>query len=143
GDGVHGTVRSFRSEHASVVAQVAIIDAERPSLGTYGVRQHTLTNVCSWLAVSSSGYYEWRSRPESATAQRRRRLKALIVVIFDYSDETYGHRRLHAELARQGQRCSLDLVRGLMREVGLVPCQPRPWRHSLTDADPAAGAIPD
>jgi len=99
--------------------------------------------MCSWLAVSSSGYYEWRSRPESATAQRRGRLKALIVVIFDDSDETYGHRRLHAELARQGQRCSLDLVRGLMRELGLVPCQPRPWRHSLTAADPAAGAIPD
>jgi len=99
--------------------------------------------MCSWLAVSSSGYYEWRSRPESATAQRRGRLKALIIVIFDDSDETYGHRRLHAELARQGQRCSLDLVRGLMRELGLVPCQPRPWRHSLTDADPAAGAIPD
>jgi len=99
--------------------------------------------MCSWLAVSSSGYYEWRSRPESATAQRRGRLKALIVVIFDDSDETYGHRRLHAELARQGQRCSLDLVRGLMRELGLVACQPRPWRHSLTAADPAAGAIPD
>ena len=99
--------------------------------------------MCSWLAVSSSGYYEWRSRPESATAQRRGRLKALIVVIFDDSDETYGHRRLHAELARQGQRCSLDLVRGLMRELGLVPCQPRPWRHSLTAADPAARAIPD
>ena len=64
--------------------------------------------MCSWLAVSSSGYYEWRSRPESATAQRRGRLKALIIVIFDDSDETYGHRRLHAELARQGQRCSLD-----------------------------------
>jgi len=102
-----------------------------------------VTKMCSWLAVSSSGYYEWRSRPESATAQRRGRLKALIVVIFDDSDETYGHRRLHAELARQGQRCSLDLVRGLMRELGLVPCQPRPWRHSLTAADPAAGAIPD
>jgi len=99
--------------------------------------------MCLWLAVSSSGYYEWRSRPESATAQRRDRLKALIVVIFDDSDETYGHRRLHAELARQGQRCSLELVRALVRELGLVACQPRPWRHSLTDADPAAGAIPD
>jgi putative transposase len=23
------------------------------------------------------------------------------------------------------------------------PCQPRPWRHSLTEADPAAASIPD
>jgi putative transposase len=99
--------------------------------------------MCCWLGVSSSGYYEWRRRPESATAARRERLKALITVIFDDSDETYGHRRLHAELARQSERCSVELVRGLVRELGLVPCQPRPWRHSLTEADPAAGVIPD
>lgn len=99
--------------------------------------------MCSWLGVSSSGYYEWRRRPQSATAARRERLKALIIVIFDDSDETYGHRRLHAELARQGECCSVELVRALVRELGLVPCQPRPWRHSLTEADPGAGAIPD
>jgi putative transposase len=99
--------------------------------------------MCSWLGVSTSGYYEWRNRPESATAQRRGRLKELITHIFDDSDETYGHRRIHAALARQGERCSPELVRSLMRELRLVPCQPRPWRRSLTDADPAAGSIPD
>jgi putative transposase len=99
--------------------------------------------MCSWLGVSTSGYYEWRNRPESATAQRRGRLKELITHIFDDSDETYGHRRIHAALARQGERCSPELVRGLMRELRLIPCQPRPWRRSLTDADPAAGPIPD
>ena len=81
--------------------------------------------------------------PESATSQRRERLKELVKAIFDDSDETYGHRRVHAALARQGQHCSVELVRGLMRELELVPCQPRPWRRSLTDADPAAGPIPD
>jgi hypothetical protein len=30
-----------------------------------------------------------------------------------------------------------------MREQGLVACQPRPWRHNLTDSDPCAGPIPD
>jgi len=30
-----------------------------------------------------------------------------------------------------------------MRELGLMPCQPLPWRHSLTDVDPSAGPIPD
>jgi putative transposase len=107
------------------------------------VRKYTVTKMCCWLGVSSSGYYEWRRRPQSATAARRERLKELITVVFDDSDETYGHRRLHAELARQGERCSVELVRALVRELGLVPCQPRPWRHSLTEADPAAGAMPD
>jgi transposase InsO family protein len=30
-----------------------------------------------------------------------------------------------------------------MRELGLRPCQPRPWRHSLTEQDGKAGPIPD
>lgn len=99
--------------------------------------------MCQWLDVSTSGYYEWRGRPESATAQRRQRLKELIADVFVDSDETYGHRRVHAELDRRGVYCSVELVRALMRQLGLVPCQPRPWRHSLTEADPAAGPIPD
>jgi putative transposase len=102
-----------------------------------------VTKMCSWLEVSPSGYYEWRGRPASATAQRRQRLTARIVEVFDDSDETYGHRRVHAELVRRGEGCSMELVRGLMRQLGLVPCQPRPWRYSLTEADPNAGPIPD
>lgn len=70
-------------------------------------------------------------------------MKQLIVVIFEMSDETYGYRRIHAALRRCGHACSLELVRALVRQLGLVPCQPRPWRHSLTDQDPAAGPIPD
>ncbi len=108
-----------------------------------GERANTVAEMCDWLGVSTSGYYEWRSRPVSAAAQRRDRLKFLIQKAFDESDETYGHRRVHAQLLRWGEPCTTELVRSLMRELGLEPCQPRPWRHSLTDADPAAGPIPD
>jgi putative transposase len=66
----------------------------------------------------------------------------LIKHIFADSGGTYGHRRVHAQLTRWGQRCSLELVRGLMRAAGLVACQPRPWRHSLT-AGGDTGVIPD
>src|SRR6266542_2213979 len=146
--------RSFTPEYKEQVARMVVEESRAiPSTAReIGVNEQTLrnwvheyrvTNMCSWLAVSSSGYYEWRSRPESATAQRRERLKELIIYIFDDSDETYGHRRVHAELARQGVHCSVELARGLMRELGLVPCQPQPWRHSLTEADPSAGPIPD
>jgi hypothetical protein len=99
--------------------------------------------MLTWLGVSSSGFYEWRRRPQSATAARREKLKQLITVIFEMSDETYGYRRIHAALLRSGHACSPELVRALVRDLGLVPCQPRPWRHSLTDQDPAAGPIPD
>ena len=50
--------------------------------------------MCRWLGVSKSGYYEWRSRPESATAKRREELKLVIKKAFDDSDGTYGYRRV-------------------------------------------------
>ena len=97
--------------------------------------------MCGHLGVSRSGYYEWRSRPESATAQRREELRSVIEKAFDESDSTYGHRRVHAQVARWGVPASLELVRQLMRELGLVPCQPRPRRWGLTR--PSPGAMPD
>jgi putative transposase len=102
----------------------------------------TIMQMCVWLGVSKSGYYDWRSRPESATAQRRRMLKLKISALFDANDQTYGYRRMHAALARGGEQASDDLVRRLMRELGLVPCQPRPRRRCLTE-QAAAGPIPD
>ena len=44
--------------------------------------------MCGRLGVSRSGYYDWRSRPESATAQRREELKLLIKKAFAISDST-------------------------------------------------------
>src|SRR3954454_8582937 len=88
------------------------------------------------------GFYEWRDRPASATARRRARLATLIEWIFNDSDHTYGHRRIHAALHRQGERLTPELVRSIMRELGLIPCQPRPFRTTTTVAgDP--GVIPD
>jgi len=110
---------------------------------TGGDRRYTVLAMCTWLDVSPSGYYEWRDRGVSATSKRREWLKQLITAAFRDSDETYGYRRIHAQLARWDERCTPELVRSLMRELGLVACQPRAWRHSLTEADPAAGPIPD
>ncbi len=119
------------------------IDAEKATTAATGEKKYTITAMCEWLGVSTSGYYEWHDRPESATTLRRQLLGLLVKEAFDDSDETYGHRRVHAQLVRCGERCSPEFVRGLMREQGLVACQPRPWRHNLTDSDPGAGPIPD
>jgi putative transposase len=102
----------------------------------------TITRMCKWLGVSKSGFYEWRSRPDSATAKRQEKLRLLIVRAFDDSDGTYGYRRIAAQLARWGVRAGPELVRMLMRELGLVACQPRPWRPSTTRQG-TAGPIPD
>src|SRR5260370_39380466 len=102
----------------------------------------SIVQMCRWLCVSKSGFYEWGSRPESATAQRRELLKIKIEALFYANDETYGYRRLHQVLVRGGEQAGEELVRKLMRELGLEPCQPRPWRHSLTEQG-SSGPIPD
>lgn len=62
---------------------------------------YPIVAMCQWLGVSRSGFYKWRDR-SSATAERRAALTELITEIFNDSDETYGYRRIHAELGRRG-----------------------------------------
>ncbi len=54
--------------------------------------------MCRWAKVSKSGYYAWRNRPLSATAHRKEELVKLITYFFEESEQTYGYRRIHAEL---------------------------------------------
>jgi putative transposase len=103
----------------------------------------SIVKMCALLEVSRSGFYEWRGRPLSATAERREELKFFINQSFDESDETYGYRRVHADLVEWGVPCGPELVRSLMRELGMEPCQPRPWRFSLTESDGQIHHIPD
>ncbi len=118
------------------------IEAENATVAGETACAPTVTQMCSWLQVSRSGFYEWRARPDSAAAKRRKELRLLIAKAFEDSDGTYGYRRVALQLARWGVQAGLDLVRGLMRELGLVPCQPRPWRP-LTTQQGQAGPIPD
>jgi putative transposase len=104
---------------------------------------YPVTLMCLWLSISRSGFYDWRSRPVSAAAARRSELRLLIRHVFDASDQTYGHRRVHADLGRGGVDVGLELVRRIMRELRLVPCQPRPYRLSLTSQDANQPAIAD
>lgn len=117
----------FIDEYAATVADGESADA--PS-----IRQ-----MCTWLAVSKSGFFEWRSRPVSVTAQRREELKIKVETLFERFEGTYGYRRIHAELVRGGEEVGDELVRDLMRELGLVACQPRPYKTTTIrgEDDPA------
>jgi hypothetical protein len=50
-----------------------------------GERTYTITKMCAWLEVSTSGYDEWRDRPESATAARRAYLTLMVRKAFEDS----------------------------------------------------------
>jgi putative transposase len=68
--------------------------------------------------------------------------KIKIQALFDASDGTYGYRRLHAALVAGGEQVGDELVRQLMRELGLQACQPRPWR-ATTIQDGKQTSTPD
>jgi putative transposase len=126
-----------------VTARYEFIDAQKATRNTDGTSRYSIKQMCSWLRVSTSGYYEWLSRPASATALRRDRLKTLIVKAFELNEGRYGYRRVHAQLVRWGQACTPELVRALMRELGLVACQPRRSRKGTTRQAAKAAPIPD
>jgi len=103
---------------------------------------HSVVSMCRWSKVSRSGYYAWRDRTPSATARRHEALAVQVRSCFDYSDGTYGYRRVCAQLGRWGTVVDPETVRVIMRELGLVACQPRPWRPVTTIAGDAAD-LPD
>ena len=102
---------------------------------------YRIVSMCRWANVSKSGFYEWRNRPASPTAERRARLRERIVEIFAEHDQSYGYRRVHAQLAREGVHASPELVRAIMVDAGLVACQPKPYK-TTTVRDPEAGNGP-
>jgi putative transposase len=118
-----------------VSERYAFIDGERAS--------YPVVAMCAWAGVSRAGYYEWRARADSAAATRRERLQLLIATIFADSDGTYGYRRVQAQLGRWGEPAGLELVRALMRQLDLRPCQPRPYRVTTTPDAAGAAGTPD
>jgi putative transposase len=97
--------------------------------------------MCRWAGVSKSGFYEWRGRPASATTERRVALTASIKVIFADSDETYGYRRVHEQLGRDGIEAGPELVRSIMVAEGLVACQPRAYKVTMVAGADAATPV--
>ena len=112
------------------------IDAERAAAAE-AAELPTVARMCALLEVSKSGFYEWRHRPVSAAQRRRELLDDMVRALFETFDATYGYRRIHAELVRAGERVGPELVRKLMREMGLIPVQPKPFR-TTTEPDPDA-----
>ena len=88
------------------------------------------------LQVSRAGYYAWAKRrgARSPAARRRDELSALITQIDEDTQQTYGFRRMLAELARRGAQASAGLVRKLMRQLGVYGVQPRASKRTTIPA---------
>ena len=90
--------------------------------------QYPIRLMCRLLKVSPSGYYAWRTRPESRRARFDRELTRSIRLVHAESDGTYGSPRVHVELKASGWQCGRAKVARLMRNAGLKGCPKRRFR---------------
>jgi putative transposase len=96
------------------------------------IQQHrshyAIRMMCRALSVSSSGYYDWRSRPESARAQRHRQMTEKIRYFHEISRQTYGSPRIRKDLLETGERVGKNTVALLMQRARIVPKTVRRYR---------------
>jgi len=71
------------------------------------------------FGVSSSGYYEWCSRPASKHSQQDQALKTKIKKSHEESRETYGARRIQSDLKDEGEAISRTRIHRLMKEENI------------------------
>jgi putative transposase len=88
----------------------------------------SVSELCSALDVSRSGYSKWRTAAPSRRAREDERLSVHVRAIHHRSRRTYGSPRVHAELRAQGQQVSRKRVERLMREEGLQARRKRRFR---------------
>ena len=92
--------------------------------------RHPVRVMCAALEVSPSGYYAWRSRPESQRSRADRELKKVIRLAFEESRGVYGSPRIQLELRGRGYRLGRQRIGRLMREDGLRPAKTRRFRRT-------------
>jgi transposase InsO family protein len=105
------------------------IEAERAG-------RRSVKRACELLKVSRAAFYQHVSGP-SQRDQQDAQLAAEIQVVHEQSKGRYGAPRVHAELARRGERHGRKRVARLMRSAGLRGKTPKRWRKT-TIPDPAA-----
>jgi putative transposase len=84
--------------------------------------------MCRVLNVSKSGYYAWRTRPESTRAKTDRELTRVIRRFHADSGGVYGSPKIRADLHDEGFPVGRNRVARLMREAGLRGCPKRRFR---------------
>jgi transposase InsO family protein len=97
--------------------------------------QYTITDLCSALQVSRSGYYQWNSDGVGPRRSANMDLVQKIENIFKEHDENYGSPRITAELRQRGTKCNRKRVERLMRLEGMKACQKKRFRMMTTDSD--------
>ena len=101
-----------------------------------------MSALCRYFGVSHSGFYAWRTRPESRRACENRRLLAEIRRVHERSKERYGSPRIHAELTEDGHKVGCNRIAQLMRDNDIRAKRRRRFRIT-TDSDHKLAIAPN
>jgi len=80
----------------------------------------SISEMCCFMKVSRSGYYEWLNRPESNRGLENRNLTNMIKQVFNEGRGIYGARRIVAKLTQAGINSSRKRVSKLMKKAKLI-----------------------
>lgn len=98
--------------------------------------------TCRVVGVSVSGFYMWKHRKPSARSVRHAMVADVIRQVHNESRQTYGARRVHAELVLGRQmtvaRCTVELV---MRRLGLAGLPGRPKYRKIPNTPTASDLV--
>jgi len=78
-----------------------------------------VTELCSAMRVSTSGFYAWLKREPSVRAKKDIELRVLIRASFEQSRRTYGSPRIHEDLLEDGEHVGRNRVIRIMQEEGI------------------------
>ena len=90
--------------------------------------------MCAVLGLSASGYYAWRTRPQSRRSAANEALLGDIRLIHAESSGTYGSPRVHAILRGHGRRVGRSRIERLMGRAGIRGLAALPLRARTTDS---------
>lgn len=96
--------------------------------------QFSVARMCRLLAVSRTGYCQWRSRAPSDRAIGNQVLDTQVAAIHAVSQQTYGRPRIHEVLIEQGSTIGHERVRQSLIRQKLRPIYKKPYRIT-TDSD--------
>jgi putative transposase len=97
--------------------------------------------LCGAFEVSVSGYYDWQQLPYTPKRQADARLAVAIKAAHERSRQSYGPRRLQAELAGEGIHVGVHRIMRIRRERGIRCKQVKKFkattnsRHALPVAE--------
>ena len=134
--------RGILRPRSSVTEKFEFIDAEYAGYQeSDDMHVPSIVRMCRWMEVSRSV-----SMNGGTSRNRRPRKGGEIALVmpksFDDSNETYGYRRVHADLVAWGVPCGREFVRSVMRELGLEPASRSRGGSALPRATAKSTASP-